>query len=76
MATYGSRPGGMLAEDVAQAANPGDPMSRPFGWRTNPGEEVPTWQPINVCTTCQVKYPPSLFPSGTGFDLGGTWSSH
>jgi hypothetical protein len=47
--TVGSRPGGVHAEDVAQALEPGGQMSRPFGWRGDPTTQQITWQPINVC---------------------------
>ncbi|MFC4856912.1 DNRLRE domain-containing protein [Actinophytocola glycyrrhizae] len=70
--TVGSRPG-LHAEDVAQGLAPGGPMSRPFGWRKDPTSGEITWQPINVCVQCQPKYPPSIFPRGTGADPGGAW---
>lgn len=71
--THGSRLGGIHAEDVAQGLEPGGQMSRPFGWRRDSGTGERTWQPINVCRQCQSKYPPSLFPRGTGADPGGAW---
>jgi hypothetical protein len=71
--TVGSRPGGVHAEDAAQAIEPGGQMSRPFGWRRDAGTGQLTWQPINVCVVCQPKYPPSMFPAGTAGDRGGVW---
>lgn len=31
------------------------------------------WKPFTVCTTCQGKYPPTLFPPGTRGASGGAW---
>ncbi len=71
--TVGSRPGGIHAEDVAQALEPGGQMSTPFGWRRPDADGPLTWQPINVCTQCQRSYSPTLFPPGTQGDPGGAW---
>jgi hypothetical protein len=73
--TVGSQTGSLVhAEDAAQALSPGGRMSQPYGWRMGPDGKV-TWQPIDVCATCQGKYPPSMFPSGTSAAPGGAWTS-
>ncbi len=63
--------GTLHAEDVAQAASPGSPMSRVSGWRGP--KSNPTWQEIPVCVDCQSKYQESMFPPGILADSGGTW---
>lgn len=65
--------GGPHAEDSAQAAHPGQPMSEPMGWKVNPDTGQVEWQPIPVCVECQAKYPPSLFPPDTPYEPGGPW---
>lgn len=73
--TVGSETGSLVhAEDAAQALSPGGRMSQPYGWRMGPNGKV-TWQPIDVCATCQAKYPPTMFPPGTGGAPGGSWTS-
>ncbi|WP_246036453.1 polymorphic toxin-type HINT domain-containing protein [Cellulomonas telluris] len=71
--TVGSRPGGVHAEDAADALEPGGQLSRPFGWRRDPASGDITWQHIPVCIKCQPKYPPTRFPQGTVGDPGGAW---
>jgi hypothetical protein len=72
--TVGSQPGGIHAEDAAQALSPGGRTSQTYGWRAGPEGKV-TWQPVGVCATCQAKYPPGMFPVGTTSAPGGAWTS-
>lgn len=73
--TVGSQTGSLVhAEDASQALSPGGQMSQPYGWRMGPNGKV-TPQPIEVCPTCQAKYPPTMFPSGTTSAPGGAWNS-
>jgi hypothetical protein len=63
---------GVHAEDNAQGAFPGNPMSRAFGWRGG-GPSGPAWQEIPICGVCQGKYPPALFPPDVQAEPGGPW---
>lgn len=69
----GPRGSGIHAEDIVQQRMPGAQMTEPYAWRTNRVTGELEWRPFTVCTTCQSKYPPSLFPSGTRGASGGRW---
>ncbi|MCP4305637.1 MAG: hypothetical protein GY788_12305 [bacterium] len=66
--THASSPPRIHAEVNAQLASPGSPMSSVWGWRGP--RSAPVWQEIRICSGCQAKFPPSLFPSSVRADPG------
>lgn len=62
------------AEEAAQAAHPGKPMSRPMGWKGDGVTGSAGWGPIEVCRRCQAQFPSNRFPPGTPAQRGGAWS--
>ena len=68
-----SRPGGIHAEDSAQAQLPGGRMTEAMGWRRNPATGEVEWTEIPICHKCQGNYPPELFPPDVQADPGGPW---